>query len=78
MLYPICSKLGGEYLIKIIRILITLVVFGFLWRISGEIWEAFMPLDGIINLIFIIVGVPLLIVASILISGVTMNTIKKG
>ncbi|WP_102027820.1 hypothetical protein [Salirhabdus sp. Marseille-P4669] len=63
---------------KLIYYVFTILFFIVLWKITGEIWEAFVPYHYKTELLALVIVIPLLIVFSFILSSLTFKVIKSS
>ncbi|MBP1949902.1 inhibitor of the pro-sigma K processing machinery [Virgibacillus litoralis] len=63
---------------KIIYFVFTILIFMVLWKVTGEVWEEFVPLNYKTNLIGLIFVSPIIIILSFVLSSLTFQFIRKS
>lgn len=54
----------------------TIFIFIVLWKVTGELWEAFVPWNYKTDLLGIFVATPILIVSSFILSSYSFKAIR--
>ncbi|TLS36282.1 hypothetical protein FCL54_16200 [Pseudalkalibacillus caeni] len=62
----------------IIYFLITVLIFIVLWKVTGKVWEEFVPLNYKTNLIGFIFVTPIVIILSFSLSSMIFHFIRKS
>lgn len=66
----------NQVLGKIIYFGFTIFIFIVLWKLTGELWEAFVPWNYKTDLLGIFVVAPILIISSFIISSYSFKVIR--
>jgi heme/copper-type cytochrome/quinol oxidase subunit 2 len=66
----------NQVLEKIIFFGFTIFIFIVLWKVTGELWDAFVPWNYKTDLLGIFVVAPILIVSSFILSSYSFKVIK--
>lgn len=67
-----------KFIEKIIYFVFTILIFVVLWKVTGEVWEEFVPLNYKTNLIGLIFVSPIIIILSFVLSSLTFHFIRKS
>ncbi|MBP1947202.1 inhibitor of the pro-sigma K processing machinery [Virgibacillus litoralis] len=67
-----------KFIEKIIYFVFTILIFMVLWKVTGEVWEEFVPLNYKTNLIGLIFVSPIIIILSFVLSSLTFHFIRKS
>ncbi|WLR55577.1 hypothetical protein LC048_00720 [Mesobacillus subterraneus] len=66
----------NQVLEKIIYFGFTIFIFIVLWKVTGELWETFVPWNYKTDLLGIFVVAPILIVSSFILSSYSFKVIR--
>jgi hypothetical protein len=75
------GKVSGEMkkiVERVIYFVLTILIFLVLWKVTGEVWEAFVPLNYKTNLIGIIFVTPIIIILSFILSSLIFHFIRNS
>ncbi|RCW76949.1 inhibitor of the pro-sigma K processing machinery [Saliterribacillus persicus] len=67
-----------KFIEKIIYVVFTILIFIVFWKITGKVWEEFVPLNYKTNLIGLIFVSPIIIILSFVLSSLTFHFIRKS
>lgn len=67
-----------KFLERFIYMVLTILIFMVLWKVTGEVWEEVVPLNYKTNLIGFIFVTPIIIILSFILSGLTFHIIRKS
>ncbi|RWZ60539.1 hypothetical protein EQV77_04380 [Halobacillus fulvus] len=65
-------------LARVIYLYITIMNFLVLWKVTGRVWETFVPLNSTTNLVGLVFVTPVIVIASFVFTGVMFHWIRKG
>jgi hypothetical protein len=67
-----------KFIERILYFALTILIFVVLWKVTGEVWEEFVPLNYKKNLIGIFFVTPIIIFLSFILSSLTFHFMRNS
>ena len=67
-----------KFIERVIYFVLSILIFIMLWKVTGEVWEEFVPLNYKTNLIGLIFVAPIIIILSFVLSSLIFHFIRRS